>query len=271
MEFRARRNVPSPLVGEGQGGGDCRTSAVGVPPTPNPSPQGGGESARARSTGDIVFELRKACAGYDGRPVLFDIDLKVRAGERVAIMGRSGAGKSTLLGLLYAQRPAEVALVPQASALVKPLSVFHNVYMGRLERHSTAYNLRTLIWPAARDVAEVREVLAKVDLADKIFAQAGALSGGQQQRTSVARALYNGRPILIGDEPVSALDRVQGADVLSLLKSRHQTLVLALHDVHHALLHADRIVVLEHGRKVIDAPSKDLTAEGLLRHFGGEP
>jgi len=219
----------------------------------------------------IVFELKKACAGYNGRPVLFDVDLTVRAKERIAVMGRSGAGKSTLLGLLYAQRPADVALVPQVTALVKPLSVFHNVYMGRLDRHSTAYNLRTLVWPAACKVAEVRNVLVSVGLEGEIFSAAGALSGGQQQRTSVARALYNGRPILIGDEPVSALDRVQGADVLSLLKSRHQTIVLALHDVHHALEHADRIVVLEHGRKVIDEPSSKLTANDLLQHFGGEP
>jgi phosphonate transport system ATP-binding protein len=222
-------------------------------------------------TGDIVFELKRACAGYNSRPVLFDIDLTVRANEHIAVMGRSGAGKSTLLGLLYAQRPADVALVPQASALVKPLSVFHNVYMGRLDRHSTAYNLRNLVWPAACRVAEVRSVLASVGLGDEIFSTAGALSGGQQQRTSVARALYNGRPILIADEPVSALDRVQGGDVLSLLKSRHKTLVLALHDVHHALEHTDRIVVLEDGRKVIDRPSSKLTANDLLQHFGGEP
>jgi ABC-type phosphate/phosphonate transport system ATPase subunit len=70
---------------------------------------------------------------------------------------------------------------------------------------------------------------------------------------------------------VSALDRIQGSEILSLLKSRHQTLVLALHDVHHALEHADRIVVLAHGRKVIDEPSSALTANDLLRHFGGEP
>src|SRR6516225_6793893 len=97
---------------------------------------------------DIVFELKGACAGYDGRFVLFDIDLTVRANEHVAVMGRSGAGKSTLLGLLYAQRRQDVALIPQSSALVKPLSVFHNVYMGQLDRHSTAYNLRNLVWPA---------------------------------------------------------------------------------------------------------------------------
>ena len=218
-----------------------------------------------------MFELRGARAGYGGRPVLFDIDLTVRVGERIALMGRSGAGKSTLLGLLYAQRPQDVALVPQASALVKPLSVFHNVYMGRLDRHSTAHNLRNLVWPAASKVAEVHEVLASVGLEGEIFSAAGALSGGQQQRTSVARALYNGRPVLVGDEPVSALDRVQGSDVLWLLKRHHKTLVLALHDAHLALEHADRIVVLEHGRKIIDQPSGALTANDLWRHFGGEP
>jgi phosphonate transport system ATP-binding protein len=203
--------------------------------------------------------------------VLFDIDLTVRAGQRIAVMGRSGAGKSTLLGLLYAQRPAEVALVPQATALVKPLSVFHNVYMGRLDRHSTAYNLRNLVWPAAARIAEVRGVLRSVGLEAEIFKPAGALSGGQQQRTSVARALYNGRPILVGDEPVSALDRIQGSEILARLKASHETLVLALHDVHLALEHADRVVVLEHGRKVIDEPAGALTANDLLRHFGGEP
>jgi phosphonate transport system ATP-binding protein len=220
---------------------------------------------------EIVFELKGACAGYNGRPALFDIDLTVRANECVAVMGRSGAGKSTLLGLLYAQRPADVALVPQASALVRPLSVFHNVFMGRLDRHSTAYNLRNLVWPAASKVAEVRDVLESVGLEPEMFKAAGELSGGQQQRTSVARALYNGRPILIADEPVSALDRVQGDGVLSLLKGRHKTLVLALHDVHHALAHAHRIIVLEQGHKIVDAPSDSLTANDLLRHFGGEP
>jgi phosphonate transport system ATP-binding protein len=239
---------------------------------------GGGESGRRNrggeaddAAGEIVFDLKGASAGYDGRPVLFDIDLTVRRNERIAVMGRSGAGKSTLLGLLYAQQPEDVALVPQASALVKPLSVFHNVYMGRLDRHSTAHNLRNLAWPAAARVAEVRSVLASVGLEAEIFKPAGALSGGQQQRTSVARALYNGRPILIGDEPVSALDRIQGSEILSLLKRSHETLVLALHDVYLALEHAQRIVVIEHGRKVIDEPAGALTANDLLRHFGGEP
>ena len=112
-------------------------------------------------------------------------------------------------------------------------------------------------------------MLGSVGLADKLFAQAGTLSGGQQQRASVARALYNGRPVVVGDEPVSALDRVQGAGILSLLRRRHETLVLVLHDIALALAHADRILVLEHGRIALDAPAASLGAADLLPYYGG--
>ncbi len=218
---------------------------------------------------DIVLSLKRASVGYGGRPVLADIDLEIRAGDKVAVMGRSGAGKSTLLGLLHAHCPEAVALVPQAAALVRHLSVFHNVYMGRLDRNSTATNLRTLVWPRRADVEEIGGVLEQVGLSEKMFVSAGELSGGQQQRTSVARALYNGRKILLGDEPVSALDRVQGADVLALINRQHETVVAAMHDVGLALEYCHRIVVLEAGRKIIDAPARDLTAADLLGRFGG--
>ena len=221
--------------------------------------------------GDILFDLQGASADYDGQPVLHGVNLQVRHGEAVALMGRSGAGKSTLLGLLYDLHPETIALVPQSAALVKTLSVFHNVFMGRLDRHSTAYNLRNLVWPTAPELAQVADVLADVDLSEKLREPAGALSGGQQQRVSVARALYNGRPVLLGDEPVSALDQAQGAAILKLLRARHQTLVLVLHDIGLALEHADRIVVLEHGRKIIDEPASALKASDLVGHFGGGP
>jgi phosphonate transport system ATP-binding protein len=218
---------------------------------------------------EILFALKGATAGYQGRPVLHGIDLEIGAGETVVLMGRSGAGKSTLLGLLYDQRPQDIALVPQAAALVKPLSVFHNVYMGRLDRHPTLYNLRNLVWPMTEETAQVTDVLASVDLDEKLGEPAGALSGGQQQRVSVARAIYNGRSVLLADEPVSALDRVQGGEILSLLRARHRTLVLVLHDIGLALEYADRIVVLDQGRKIIDAAAKSLTARDLVGHFGG--
>ena len=68
--------------------------------------------------------------------------------------------------------------MPQAAALVQTLSVFYNVYMGRLDRHSTLRNLRMLAWPARADVVAVSATLALVGLRDKLFARAGTLSGG---------------------------------------------------------------------------------------------
>ncbi len=216
-----------------------------------------------------LITLSRETAGYGGLPVLFDLDLTIAAGERIAVMGRSGAGKSTLLNLLYERLADRTALIPQAAALVKTLSVFHNVYMGRLDRHSTWRNLRNLVRPAACDVSAVGEALAQVDLADKLFAPAGALSGGQQQRASVARALFNGRPIVIGDEPVSALDRVQAADILRKICDGHDTAILALHDIPLALAHTDRIVVIDAGRIVLDAATRTLSAADLIPYYGG--
>jgi phosphonate transport system ATP-binding protein len=216
-----------------------------------------------------LVELRKATAGYAGRAVLHDIDLTIDAGECVAVMGRSGAGKSTLLNLLHRRLADRVALIPQAAALVKTLSVFHNVYMGRLDRHPTWHNLRTLVWPVRRDIAEIEGTLELVGLADKLFDRAGTLSGGQQQRVSVARALYNDRSIVIGDEPVSALDRLQGADILEKLRARHDTAILAMHDIPLALAHADRVVAIEQGRIVLDAAARTITAGDLVPYYGG--
>jgi phosphonate transport system ATP-binding protein len=216
-----------------------------------------------------LVELRKASVGYGGQPVLHDIDLTINVGERVAVMGRSGAGKSTLLNLLHARLADRVALIPQATALVKTLSVFHNVYMGRLDRHPTWHNLRTLVWPTRRDVTEVTGTLELVGLADKLFDRAGTLSGGQQQRASVARALYNDRSIIIGDEPVSALDRRQGAEILGKLCGRHDTVILAMHDIPLALAHTDRVVVIDEGRIVLDASARTITAADLVPYYGG--
>jgi phosphonate transport system ATP-binding protein len=222
-----------------------------------------------------AFEIDEESRRYDmwkrlrGEIDAGNIDLVIHAGERVAMMGRSGAGKTTLLNLLYQRTAERVALIPQAAALVKPLSVFHNVYMGRLDRCSTWHNLRTLAWPARRDIDEIARVLGLVDLSDKLFVKAGELSGGQQQRASVARALYNGRPILIGDEPVSALDRVQGAAVLARLCERHETAVFALHDIPLALSQMDRVIVLDEGRIVLDAPARDLHPADLVPWYGG--
>ena len=214
-----------------------------------------------------LLELRDASLGYGGQPVLRNLTLTLRRGERVALLGRSGTGKSTLLQHIYRLIAPQAALVPQAAALVQPLSVFHNVYMGRLDRYSTWRNLRMLARPIRAEVEAVRSTLETVGLVDQVFAAAGTLSGGQQQRVSVARALYNGRPVVIGDEPVSALDAMQAASVLDRMAQRHDTAVLAMHDIGLALACSDRILVLQHGRLVLDAPAASLTPGQLHEYY----
>jgi phosphonate transport system ATP-binding protein len=191
----------------------------------------------------------------------------VPEGERLAILGRSGAGKSTLLNCLHGQCARDAALVPQAAALVRNLSVFHNVYMGRLDRNSTAHNLRMLVWPGRQEKDEIADILDVVGLGDKMFEMAGRLSGGQQQRVSVARALYNGRPIVIGDEPLSALDRIQGETILRQMIDRARTLVLAMHDLPLALAYATRVLVIDDGRIALDAPAAGLRPGDIAPYY----
>ena len=213
--------------------------------------------------------IKEEAVGYGAEAVLRGLDLVIAAGERVAVLGRSGVGKSTLLNLVHKRCAESAAYVPQAHALVRALSVFHNVFMGRLDRHSTIFNLKTLVWPGRREKAEIVTTLQLVGLAEKMFAPAGTLSGGQQQRTSVARALYNARPIIIGDEPVSALDRSQADALLACLVQRSQTMVLAMHDVPLALAHATRILVLDCGRIALDAPAASLRSTDLDIYYDG--
>ena len=192
--------------------------------------------------------------------MLHGISLRIEQGERVALVGRSGAGKSTLLNLLYRQQRRDAALVPQDLGLVRSLSVFHNVYMGRLHAHATLYNLMNLVRPMPGAMSGVRPVVERLGLADKLFAPVGELSGGQQQRTAVGRALYQGSAMFLGDEPVSAVDEHQARAVLESIVSAHGTTIIAMHDQALAVEYCERIIGLEGGRVVMDEPAAGMTA-----------
>ncbi|PYE84480.1 ATP-binding cassette domain-containing protein [Pseudoroseicyclus aestuarii] len=201
--------------------------------------------------------------GWPGQPVLSGLHLTLHAGERLVLLGRSGAGKSTLLSAIRDRLPGRIALIPQDHGLVGPLSVHHNVWMGRLDDHRSAYNLLNLVRPLARERAATDPVIAEVGLSGFERRPVEALSGGQRQRTALARALFRGGDAVLGDEPVSAVDPVQGAALLEALTGRFQTLVLALHDREAALATATRIVGLKDGAVLIDAPARDLSLEAL--------
>ena len=210
-----------------------------------------------------LLELREESAGYKDTTILHGLNLTIKPGERIALVGESGAGKSTLLHLLYNRLGSRAALMPQDSALVQALSVFHNVYMGRLHERSVWRNLRNLIFPVPSDVDEVRAVLARLRLGDKIFSNVGQLSGGQYQRTALARALYHPGQVIVADEPVSSVDEHQAREILATMNNEKETVLLAMHDRELAIEFADRIVGLRDGRIVLDQSSKSMKPNDL--------
>jgi phosphonate transport system ATP-binding protein len=219
---------------------------------------------------NALLELSDISISYGGRAILNGVSVSVRRGERVALVGRSGAGKSTLLRQLYTRQPGQAALVPQDFGLVKTLSVFHNIYMGRLDRHATWYNLLNLVHPLRREVIAIRPVAERLGLEDKLFAPAGELSGGQQQRTAVARALHRGGDIVFADEPVSALDQQQARRVLGAMNERFETVVLVMHDLGLALEFTERVIGLDRGGVVLESPTAGRTVEDFADLYRGE-
>jgi len=210
-----------------------------------------------------LIQLSDEVAGYQGKTILRDLTLSIEAGERIGLVGESGAGKSTLLRLIYERCRDQASLVPQDSGLVQSLSVFHNVYMGRLHLHSVWRNFRNLLKPARADIAAVRPIVEELLLEEKLFSPVAELSGGQQQRTAVGRALYNTGDVLIGDEPVSAVDEHQARDILSTINDQKKTVVLAMHDRALALEFTDRVVGIRDGRIVLDEATAGMVPSDL--------
>lgn len=212
-----------------------------------------------------MLALHDAVAAYGEIRVLGPLSLTLARGERVALVGRSGAGKSTLLSVMYDRwRDQEAALMPQDLGLVATLSVFHNVYMGRLDHHPWWRNLLSLVRPRQGDVAEIDALLTRLGLDGKLWAPCGELSGGQRQRVAAARVIHQGGGMLLADEPVSALDGPLSEVILTALTEAYPTAVLAMHDVELALRYCTRVIGIQDGAIAIDQPSQRLAATDLL-------
>jgi phosphonate transport system ATP-binding protein len=210
-----------------------------------------------------LFKFDNEALGYQGVTVLNGISLDIKAGEKIALVGESGAGKSTLLMALQSRYRANSAFIPQNPGLVRTLSVFHNIYMGSLNRHSTFYNLLNLIWPQKKEIALISPIVEKLGLIDKLFERSGELSGGQQQRTAVCRALLQGGDAVLGDEPVSAVDNHQSRIIIQALCENFETVVLAMHDVELALEYSTRIIGIKNAKIALDAPASSLLRSDL--------
>ena len=210
-----------------------------------------------------MFQLTNANLGYKQSSVLRNISLEINEGERVALVGESGAGKSTLLAALQSQLQNEATLIPQDLGLVNNLSVFHNIYIGRLNTYSSVYNLLNLAWPQKREVQKIKPLVERLSLVDKLFKPTGELSGGQQQRTAICRALFQGGSAIIGDEPVSAVDNHMANIIMETLIDKFPTVVLALHDVDLAIKFSTRIIGIKDGAICFDQSTVDLSRQDL--------
>lgn len=210
------------------------------------------------------FDLSGLTASFSGERVIGPLSLRVEPGEQVALVGKSGAGKSTLIRLIYERVSRQASLVPQDLGLVSALPVFHNVFMGQLDKHATWYNTLTLIRPFASNRTEVHNLLTTLGMSEKIWMPTASLSGGQRQRVAIARALYRNAPILLADEPVSALDGPMAHTVMELLKAHFSTSVIALHDVDLALRYCSRIVGIQDGQVALDEASERLSSADIM-------
>ncbi|WP_303289616.1 ATP-binding cassette domain-containing protein [Marinobacter sp. SS5-14b] len=210
------------------------------------------------------FDFHGLTASFEGQRVIGPLSLHVNEGEHVALVGKSGAGKSTLISLLYDRLKQQAALIPQGLGLVNALPVFHNVFMGQLDQHPTWYNTLTLIRPFHDDRNAIRALLGELDIAEKQWIPAATLSGGQRQRVAIARALYRQAPVLLADEPISALDGPMAQRIMKLLTERFSTSIIALHDIDMALAYCDRIIGIQDGQVALDQPAKGLVASDIM-------
>jgi phosphonate transport system ATP-binding protein len=224
------------------------------------------------------------------------VDLSIRAGEFVVILGPSGAGKTTFLRTLNrlveptagtvringravtgAPPPAlraarrEVGMIFQQFNLVRRLSVLDNVLTGRLGYAPTLASLAGRF--PERDRALARECLVQVGLAHLAERRAETLSGGEQQRVAIARALAQSPAVILADEPTASLDPALTGTIMGALRrinaERGLTLVVSQHQLATALEYATRIVGFRAGRIVFDGRPTDVTPGTVDRIYGG--
>lgn len=228
-----------------------------------------------------------------GLVALADIALTAARGEHIALIGPSGAGKTSLLSVLgSALAPtrgsasvldvdlasatpatlravrARIGTVHQAPPIPGRQRVVTAVLAGRIGQWPAWKSVASLLHPV--DVPGARAALARVDLADRLFARCDQLSGGQLQRVGIARVLYQRADLVLADEPVSALDPALARATVKLLvddaAQRGATLVASLHAVDLALECFPRIVGVRGGRIAFDLPAHEVT-QGLLHEL----
>lgn len=246
---------------------------------------------------DLMIRADDLKKSYDGKTlILKGINIDVRKGDRVALIGSNGCGKSTLLKCLiglhditggsietlgekFTKAPTteqrvrlrqQTGFVFQKHCLVRRRTILSNVIHGMLgDKGSWRAFSHTTALPEWRERA--LEALDEVKLADKAHSRADALSGGQQQRVAIARALVRRPRLLIADEPAASLDPVSGRNVMELfarLCDEHGiTMVFTSHDMEHNAEFATRTVAVKKGVILFDKNAQRVAKSDLEATF----
>lgn len=218
-----------------------------------------------------IIEIKDLKKGYDDGKIkaLNGMNLKVKKGEFISIMGPSGSGKSSLLNMiggldvadegtikvagidmmrtktLNKFRSKEIGFVFQMHNLIPNLSVVENVEIPMYETNINSKDMRK----------RALDILKSVGLEDKVDQKPTKLSGGQRQRVAIARAIVNHPSIILADEPTGSLDSKTGEVILDLLKDLHKkenvTLVMVTHEPYVGNM-AERIITVLDGKCLTD-------------------
>ena len=230
-----------------------------------------------------------------GVEALKDLNLEIKDGDFIIIVGLSGAGKSTLLrtvnnlvkpstGSVYLEGKnvtsakkkelkkirSQIGMIFQTFNLVNRSTVLKNVLTGRLSNISTIRSILGL-WP--KDQKEMAfEALNQVEILEKAYVRASNLSGGQQQRVGIARALSQKPKVMLADEPVASLDPITSRVVMSYLKKINTelgiTTIVNLHFLDLAKEFGDRLIGLRDGKLVFDGNVNDVSDEDFENIHG---
>ena len=230
-----------------------------------------------------------------GVEALKDLNLEIKDGDFIIIVGLSGAGKSTLLrtvnnlvkpstGSVYLEGKnvtsakkkelkkirSQIGMIFQTFNLVNRSTVLKNVLTGRLSNISTIRSILGL-WP--KDQKEMAfEALNQVEILEKAYVRASNLSGGQQQRVGIARALSQKPKVMLADEPVASLEPITSRVVMSYLKKINTelgiTTIVNLHFLDLAKEFGDRLIGLRDGKLVFDGNVNDVSDEDFENIYG---
>jgi simple sugar transport system ATP-binding protein len=253
----------------------------------------GGTSLREQAVGERLIELREITKSFGRVYALGGVSLSIDKGEVVGLIGDNGAGKSTLIMILAGvlkptggeiivrgkpvagwnaarSREAGIETVFQDRALAVQQSIVRNVFMGR----ELAGRLGWL--HVGKEIHEARRLMREIGFTSRVFTPrsiVGQLSGGERQGVAIARAIYKQADLIILDEPTTALSLTETAKVFHFVrqvKASGRSIIFIGHNIHHVFDIADRFVVLDRGKVVLEASRSDIPSVEHLINFMAE-